>query len=152
MSARALILPDALSRYERATAPPTLEKPLRGDPGALGHCRELGPHDVLGDPAHAGRGVEAAIGAGHHPSRVTDGARDVFEPVGDDLRMLDKACQIVDDAGSDDLIVGEGEFLQHAIFMLMPGIGEGQHEPADIGLLEKRQYVGERNVAIVRPS
>jgi len=34
--------------------------------------------------------------------------------------------------------------------MLMPGIGEGQHEPADIGLLEERQYVGERDVAIVR--
>ena len=111
MSARALILPDALSRDERATAPPTLEKPLRGDPGALGHCRELGPHDVFGDPAHPGRGVEAAIGAGHHASRVADGARDVFEAVGDDLRMLDKARQIVDDAGGDDLIVGEREFL-----------------------------------------
>ena len=98
MSARALILPDALSRDERATAPPTLEKPLRGDPGALGHCRELGPHHVVGDPAHAGRGVEAAIGAGHHASPVADRARDVFEAVGDDLRMLDKARQIVDDA------------------------------------------------------
>ena len=35
--------------------------------------------------------------------------------------------------------------------MLMPGIGERQHEPADISLLEERQYVGERDVAIVRP-
>ena len=111
-----------------ASVRPTLEKPLRGDPRALGHCRELGPHHVFGDPAHASRGVEAAIGAGHHASWVTDGARDVFEAVGDDLRML-KARQIVDDAGSDDLIVGEREFLQYAIFMLMPGIGEGQHEP-----------------------
>ena len=41
--------------------------------------------------------------------------------------------------------------MQYAIFMLMPGIGEGQHEPADICLLEDRQYVGERDVAIVRP-
>jgi len=61
-----------VSLYEPATAPPTLEKPLRGDPGALGHCRELSPHHVFGDTAHAGRGVEAAIGAGHHASRVTD--------------------------------------------------------------------------------
>jgi hypothetical protein len=35
--------------------------------------------------------------------------------------------------------------------MLMPGIGEGQHEPADISLFEERQYLGERDVAIVRP-
>jgi hypothetical protein len=35
--------------------------------------------------------------------------------------------------------------------MQMPGIGEGQYEPADIGLLEERQYLGERDVAIVRP-
>src|SRR6476469_8044291 len=35
--------------------------------------------------------------------------------------------------------------------MLMPWIGEGQHEPTDICLLEERQYVGERDVAIVRP-
>ena len=124
---------------------------MRSDTRALGHCRELGPHHVFGDPAHACRGVETAIGAGHYSSRVTDGARDVFEAVGDDLRMLDKAGQIVDDAGGDDLIVGEWEFLQYAIFMLMPGIGEGQHEPADIGLLEERQYVGERDVAIVGP-
>ncbi len=65
--------------------------------------------------------------------------------------MLDNACQIVDDAGGDDLIVGEWEFLQYAIFMLMPGIGERQHESADIGLLQERQYVGEWDVAIVRP-
>ena len=32
----------------------------------------------------------------------------------------------------------------------MPGIGEGQHEPADIGLLEERQYLCERDIAIVR--
>ena len=65
--------------------------------------------------------------------------------------MLDKARQIVNDARSDDLIVGEGEFLQYTIFMLMPGIGEREHEPADIGLLKEWQYVGERDVAIVRP-
>src|SRR5215472_10638747 len=131
-----------------ASARPTLEKPLRGDPCALGHCRKLCPHHVFGDPAHPCRGVEAAIGAGHHASWVTDRTRDVFEAVGDDLRMLDKARQIVNDARSDDLIVCEREFLQYAIFMLMPRIGEGQYEPADIGLLQERQYLGERDVAI----
>ena len=130
----------------------TSKKPLRGYASALGHCSELGPHHVFGDPAHPGRSVEAAIGAGHHPSRVTHGACDVFEPVGDDFRVLDKACQIVNDAGGDDLIVGEWEFLQYAILVLMPGIGEGQHESADIGLLEERQYVGERTSRSCGPS
>ncbi len=38
-----------------------------------------------------------------------------------------KARQIVDDAGGNGLIVGAGEFLQYAIFMLVSRIGEGQH-------------------------
>jgi hypothetical protein len=40
--------------------------------------------------------------------------------------------------------------LQDAIFVLMPGIGERKYEPADISLLEERQYVGERDIAIMR--
>ena len=83
--------------------------------------------------------------------RVADRARDVFEPVGDDLGMLDKPGQIVDDAGDDDLVVGQREFLQYAPFVLVPRVGEGQHEAADLGLLQDRQDVFERHVAIVRP-
>jgi hypothetical protein len=112
---------------------------MRGDAGTLGHCREFGPHHVFGDPTHPGRGIETAIGASHHALRVTDGPRDVFQPVSDNLRVLNKASQIVDHAGRDDLVVGDRKFLQDAIFVLMPGIGEGQHEPADIGMLEEFQ-------------
>src|SRR5208282_6137775 len=128
-----------------------LKKPLRGDTGALSHRREFGPHYIFGDPSHPGRGVKAAIGTGHHTPRVADGARDVFEPVGNDLRMLNKAGQIVDDPGGDDLIGGKWKFLQYAIFVLMPGIGKGQHKPANIGPLEDRQYVAKRDIAIMRP-
>ena len=98
-----------------------------------------------------GRGVEAAIGAGHHAMRVADRARDVFEPVGDDLRMLDKPGQVVDDPGDDDLVIGQRKLLQHAPFVLMPRVGEGQHKAADIGLFQQRQDLFERHVAIVRP-
>ncbi len=111
-------------------------EPPAGDPGAVGHRLQLGPDDVLGDPPHAGRGVEAAIGAGHHAMRVADRARDVFEPVGDDLGMLDKPGQIVDDAGDDDLVVGQREFLQDAPFVLVPRVRERQHEAADLGLFQ----------------
>ena len=135
---------------ELATGPLTLEESLRGDPCALGHCCELGPYHVFGDPAHACRGVEPAIGASHHALWVSDGPRDVFEPVRDDLGVFNKAGQIVDHAGGDDLVVGEWKFLQDAILVLMPGIGERKYEPADVSLLEERQYVGERDIAIMR--
>ena len=68
--------------------------------------------------------VQAITRLGSPAARAT-----FFEAVGDDLGMLDKARQIVNDAGRDDLIVGEREFLQYAIFMLMPGIGEGKYKP-----------------------
>ena len=39
--------------------------------------------------------------------------------LGDDLGVLNKARQIINDPGSDDLIIGEREFLRYAIFMPM---------------------------------
>src|ERR1700704_940157 len=66
-------------------------QPSARDLRAVGHSLHLGPDDVLGAAAHPGRGVEAAIGAGHDPPRVADDARDVFQPVGDDFGVLDKA-------------------------------------------------------------
>jgi hypothetical protein len=47
--------------------------------GTFGHGFELGPDDVFGDAAHAGRGVKTAIGTGNHPVRVADNLRDAFE-------------------------------------------------------------------------
>src|SRR6185437_10338523 len=108
--------------------------------GAVGHGAELGPDDVLGDAAHPGRGVEAAIGAGEHAARVADRPGNVFEAVGDDLRVLDKTGQIVDDPGDDDLVVGERVFLQYPPFVLVPRVAEGQDKAADSGLLQDRQY------------
>ena len=58
--ARSLILPDAQSRYELATSPATLEKPLRGDPYALGHCQITvpgGPHAVSELVAREQKGI-----------------------------------------------------------------------------------------------
>ena len=51
-----------LARLKRYDDNYFVEKPLRGDAGAW---PKAGPHNVLGNPAHTGRGVEAAIGAGH---------------------------------------------------------------------------------------
>ena len=65
--------------------------------------------------------------------------------------MLDEIGQIVDDAGDDDLVVGQRLRCKHAVFVRMARVGERQHEAADIGLLQDRQDVVERHVAVVRP-
>ena len=58
----------------------------------------------LRNPAHAGRGVEAAIGAGEHAARIADRPRDPLDAVGDDLRVLHEVRQRVDHAGDQQLI------------------------------------------------
>ena len=60
-----------LARLKRYDDNYFVEKPLRGDAGAW---PKAGPHNVLGNPAHTGRGVEAAIGAGHprHAAKILD--------------------------------------------------------------------------------
>ena len=77
--------------------------------------------------------------------------RDALQPVGDDFGVLDETGQIVDDAGGDDLVVGQRVFCKHAVFVLVARVGERQDEAADIRLLQDRQDVGERHVAVVRP-
>src|ERR1700704_5384334 len=66
-------------------------QPPARDLRAFGHRLHLGPDDVLGDATHAGRGVEAAIGAGHDSPGVADDARNILQPLGNDLGVLDKA-------------------------------------------------------------
>src|SRR3984893_15663296 len=126
-------------------------QPLGSNAGACGQRFALGPDDVFGDAAHSGRGVEPAIGAGDDAVRIADRRRDAFETVGHGLGVLDEICQTVDDAGDDDLVFGKRELLEDAVFMRVPRIGKGEEEPADIGLLDDRQDIGERHVAIVRP-
>ena len=84
--------------------------------------------------------------------RVADRRRDAFQPIGDGFGVLDEIGQAVDNPGDDDLVVGERQFFEHAVFMGVPRIGEGEEEGADIGLFDDRQNVGERHVAIVGPS
>src|SRR6516162_8028950 len=64
--------------------------------------------------------------------------------------MLDKIGQAVDDPGDDDLIRGERQFFEDAVFVGVPRIGEREKESADIGVSNHRKNVGERHVAILR--
>ncbi len=64
--------------------------------------------------------------------------------------MLDEIGQAVDHPGDQDLVIGERQLFEDAVLVSVARIGEGQEEAADIGLLDDRQDVGERHVAIVR--
>jgi hypothetical protein len=82
---------------------------------------------------------------------VADRGSHPLDPVGDRLGVLDEVGQAVDDPGDDQLIVGQGYFLKYAVFMGVARVGEREEEAADLGLLDDRQNIGERHVAIVRP-
>jgi hypothetical protein len=62
-----------------------LEQSRRGEAGAVAERFELDPDHALGDPAHAGRGVEAAVGTGLNAPGIADRARDPLKPLGDHL-------------------------------------------------------------------
>ncbi len=64
--------------------------------------------------------------------------------------MLDDVGGRVDDAGDDDLIVGQPGLTEHAIFVGVPAGRERQHEAADVGLPQQREDLGQRHVAVVR--
>ena len=66
--------------------------------------------------------------------RCADCVRDALQPLGHDLRVLDKIGQVVDDPGGNDLVVGEAVLFEHLVFVLMARVGERQHDPADIRL------------------
>ena len=53
---------------------------------------QLLPHERGRDVADAGRGVEAAVGAGDDPPGIADRVGDAVEPVGDDLLGARRSC------------------------------------------------------------
>jgi hypothetical protein len=52
-------------------------------------------------------------------------ARDVFKPIGDDFRVLDKPVKSSMTPAAIILIVSGRRFLQHAILVLRPGLAKG---------------------------
>ena len=82
-----------------------LKQAFGGEPGAVGERPELRPDHVLGDPAHPGRGVEAAVGAGEHAARVAHRRGHPLDPFGHHLGVLDEVGERVDHAGDQNLIL-----------------------------------------------
>ena len=88
----------------------TPEQPTGRKPSAIPQARKFGPDHILGDTAPAGRGVEAAIGPGQHPRRIANHGGNALDTVRHHFRVLDEIGQAVDDAGDQDLVVGERVF------------------------------------------
>jgi hypothetical protein len=104
---RCSLAPDQASQVRQATRASSREQALGGKARAIGESTQLGPHNVLRHPAHAGRGVEAAIGTRQHALGIADGTRNALEAIGNDFRVLDEVGLRVDDAGNDQLVVSE---------------------------------------------
>ena len=64
--------------------------------------------------------------------------------------MLDEVGQRIDHAGDDHWSSASGSVLQAAVLVRVARVGERQHEAADLRLLDGRQDLGERHVAVVR--
>ena len=73
---------------------------------ALGEHLELLPHDRRVDADGLGALGEAAVGAGDDVL-AADEVGVAHDPLGDQLRVLDAVGRVGDDAGDDDLAVGE---------------------------------------------
>src|SRR5262249_19701214 len=119
------------------------------DPSTVAQARKLRPDHVLGNTAPACRGVEPAIGSRLNTRRIADDSGDALDAVSHHLRVLDKIRQTVDDAGDQELIILKGVLCETAKLVSVTWIGKGEHEPAHICLLQRRQNVFERNIAVV---
>ncbi len=115
------------------------KQPPRSDARPVRQCLHLGPNDIAGNAAHAGGGIEAAVGSRHHAPRVTEHAGDSLDAVGHDFRMLDEIRERVDHPSHKDLILGERLDLETAKFMRVTRVRERQNESADLRAQDDRQ-------------
>ena len=72
------------------------------------------------------------------------------EPVGDDLGVLDEVVRGVDDPGHEDHPVRQRMALEAVVLVGVASVRHRQDQAADVGLVEKRLDVGERDVVGVR--
>src|SRR2546428_9516493 len=92
----------------------SLPEHVAGPPRPFGEGLELGPGDRRMHPRlRAGNRAEAAIGAGHHVF-TADHLRVADNPLGDEVWVLDKIRDRVDDAGDEHLALRQAVVLEHA--------------------------------------
>ncbi len=110
---------------------------------------QLLPHHGRSDIADPGRRVEAAIGGRDDASGIADRPRRPLDAVGNHLLVLDVVARRVDHADDERHVVGEGMALEARVLVGVTSVRHRQDECADVRLVEKREDLGERDVARV---
>ena len=113
---------------------------------------QLGPDHVVGHAAASGRGVEAAIGARHHPVRIADHACDhALDPVGHHFGMLDEVGQRIDHAGDDHLVRRPAAARSRQRYSCAwRGLAKGSTKPPTLAWRIAGRMSAQRHVAVVR--
>ena len=123
---------------------------LAGDPRALGHRRELGPHHVGIDRGLADPGAVAAIAAGDHVL-AADEFGVAADALRDQLRMLDEVrLRIRSRRESAPCRSGSFTRLEHGAFVGVARVGGFERDRVRPRREHDVDDVGERHVVVVR--
>ena len=121
----------------------------RRQAGPLAERGKLHPHDLGVDLDAAGKGAEAAVGAGDDVL-AADHLGVLHDAVGDELRMLDEVRGGIDHAGDDGLAVRQLDVLPHLPLVAVARIGAGERHRHRLGLQDDVDDVLQRHVAVMR--
>jgi len=104
----------------------------------------------VGHHLGAGEGAEAAVGRGDHPGPVAHRVHRRADAIGDHLRVLNVVRGGVDHSGQEQHRVRERMGLEHAVLVLVAGIGERQRQRPHPRPADDRQHRFQRHVVGVR--
>ena len=124
-------------------APRRCRRPARID-------SQLEPHRRLDHPFAVGEGAEAAIGRGDHALAVADRAHRLLDAARHHFRVLDEIAGGLDHARDQQHVLRQRMLLERGVFVRVARIGELDRQRADLGLVERRQNLAQRDVVDVR--
>src|SRR6187397_2997700 len=123
---------------------------LAGDASAVGKRLELGPDDRRMHLVRSRERGEAAVGAGND-ALAADHLREAAEPLGHQFGMLDQHRRLRDDAGQQNLVVGNPGALPLLVFMLVARVRRLEGETLRLYLEDNVDDVLELHVMDARP-
>ena len=136
-----------MTSHEQLLRPPP--QLVAGHRRTLRHRLQLGIGDRRMHRAKTGEGAEAAVGGRHHPF-ATDDIGEAQQSLRHQARMFDEVADRVDDAGRQNLVVGNRACLPDFPLMRMARIGGFEHIGADARLQHHRHDGFERHIMVVR--
>src|SRR3984885_1473622 len=120
-----------------------------GSVRAFSQAEELFPGDGRKNGQERGEGRKATVGAGHH-TVPPDDPGEPDDALGDQVGMLDVVAGGVDHAGDERQRAGNGDVLEDAPFVGVPGVGVFETERADVGAGHDGEDLAEFDVVVMR--